>query len=124
MTDSKYSNSDVIELSSKDFNNKILINSKFKNKNGLIKFYAPWCPHCVEMTKPLKFLATELKNKGFLIGVVNTDIHPKVAQTFNINGIPTIYTLNTNGDMELYNEGKDIESLLNHITKFTNLIIT
>ena len=119
MVDSKYTNSDVIELTSKDFNGKILINSRFKNKNGIIKFYAPWCPHCVEMTKPLKFLAKELKKYDFLIGVVNTDTNLQLAQTFNISGIPTLYTINTHGKINLYEGNKDIESLLKYICEFT-----
>ena len=119
MVDSKYTNSDVIELTSKDFNGKILINDRFKNKNGIIKFYAPWCPHCVEMTNPLKFLAKELKKYDFLIGVVNTDTNLQLAQTFNISGIPTLYTINTDGKINLYKGNKDIESLLKHICEFT-----
>ena len=119
MVDSKYTNSDVIELTSKDFNGKILINDRFKNKNGIIKFYAPWCPHCVEMTKPLKFLAKELKKYSFLIGVINTDTNLQLAKTFNISGIPTLYTINTDGKINLYEGNKDIESLLKHICEFT-----
>ena len=116
----EYDNSDVIELTKKDFNNKTLINTKLKNKNGIIKFYAPWCGYCKNMVKDLKFLATGLKNKDFFIAAVNTEANNELSTKFNITGIPTLYMYNQDGNLSLYNGNKDIESLLESICEFTS----
>lgn len=89
---SKYHNSDVIELTEKDFDNKTLIKNDLKNKNGIIKFYAPWCGYCKNMVEDLKFLAKGLKNKDFFIAAVNTEDSNELSSRFNIIGIPTLYT--------------------------------
>lgn len=117
---SKYHNSDVIELTEKDFNNKSLIHKNLKNKNGIIKFYAPWCGYCKNMVEDLKFLATGLKNNDFFIAAVNTEDNNELSSRFNITGIPTLYMYNQNGTLTLYNGNKDIESLLESICEFTS----
>jgi len=117
---SKYHNSDVIELREKDFNNKTLINNNLKNKNGIIKFYAPWCGYCKNMVEDLKFLATGLKNNDFFIAAIDTDENKELSNRFNISGIPTLYMYNQNGNLTLYNGNKDIESLLESICEFTS----
>uniref|UniRef100_A0A6C0IX98 Thioredoxin domain-containing protein n=1 Tax=viral metagenome TaxID=1070528 RepID=A0A6C0IX98_9ZZZZ len=115
-----YSKTNIIELSDKDFNNKLLVSDKFKNKNGLIKFYAPWCPHCKDMKSDLIFLSNNLSKYGFIIGVINTDHNKDLVDKFNISGIPKLFLVDTKGNLKsLDTEDNSIENLLKNICKFT-----
>ena len=99
--------SGVIELRSKDFNitdNKVtIINKEFKNKNGLINFYAPWCPHCKTMVEQWSDLAIQFKHK-FAIGAVNCENknNYKIRNKLRIVQYPTIKSVSKNGIISKY----------------------
>ena len=115
----KYENSEVVKLCLKDFKGKKFVNKKLVNKNGLIKFYANWCSHCNNLVEPLSFLAKNLKDNDFFIGVIDIDKNKELAKRFNVSGIPTIYTKKGN-NLEEFKGERDMKSLLDHICKFTN----
>lgn len=115
-----YSNTNIVKLTNKDFKDKLLISNNFKNKNGLIKFYAPWCPHCKDLVSDLIFLSNGLINHGFMIGVVNTDYNKDLVKKFNISGIPKLFLVNTKGELDSLDlEDNNLENLLKNICKFT-----
>ena len=101
--------SEVIELTNKDFimknNELILKNKNFKNVDGLIAFYAPWCGHCQNMRDMWSDLAIQFKFK-FSIGAVNCENKKNVSLTMraNIEQYPTIKYVDSNG--RLYNIDK------------------
>ena len=103
----KYSG--VIELKGKDFihkNNKVYINHKeFKDKNGLIMFYAPWCRHCQNMVEMWSDLAIQFKHQ-FTIAVVNCenkDNH-KICSKIDIKYYPTIKYVSKDSLLHNYDE--------------------
>ena len=100
-----YNGTPVIELSANDFNGKTIINSKFKNKYGLLKVYAPWCGYCKQMEDLLIEIASKLKQHGFVVGALNADnqANNQVGQALNIQGFPTLFLVNKNGDVFDYN---------------------
>lgn len=55
----------------------------------IVDFWAPWCGPCKMVAPTLDKLAKELEGK-VLIAKVNTDDHPKWAQKFSVQGIPTM----------------------------------
>ena len=125
--ESKYKNTNVIELGYDDFKvkkNKIHVDhAKFKNKLGLIKFYAPWCPHCTDMVETLSYLSDQLQDYGFVVAAVNCDDtelrNDQLAQDIGIEGFPSLYFVNGQGELQEYQGGRDLENLLLEIVRLS-----
>ena len=60
-------------------------------KPVLLDFYADWCGPC-RMVSPLVDEIAE-ENPQYLIGKVNVDMEPELAQKFRVLSIPTLVVL-------------------------------
>jgi len=113
--DDFYKKSSVITLIKTDFDNKKVVNKDFKNKNGLIVFYAPWCSHCQAMIDMWKNIATTFKYR-FIIGAVNVEDvdhdNGKLLKTFNIGKYPTIKYVTKTGNVVKYTGVRTEDDLL------------
>jgi thiol-disulfide isomerase/thioredoxin len=101
-----------------------LINKAFKdpngkNKSGLITFYSPSCPHCVN-TAPIIIDLSKLTAGVYPVGVVNckdiTHGNDILADYMDIEGYPTIVHFK-DGYYKKYEGSRDITSLLQFICK-------
>lgn len=128
---SKYKNSKhVTELvGKKDIkiinDNLKIVNKKFIGKNGLIKFYAPWCPHCTALVDDLNFLGKGLKNEHFKIGAINVDVevNKEISRKAGVTGLPTLFLMDLNGNLKEYNNNsREIPDLLDEICTFTDKV--
>lgn len=66
---------------------------EFKNsdKTVLLDFYADWCGPC-RMVSPLVDEIAE-ENPQYLIGKINVDSEPELAESFGVSSIPTLVVM-------------------------------
>jgi thioredoxin 1 len=55
----------------------------------VVDFWAPWCAPCIDLAPTIDELANQTKGKA-VVGKVNIDENPALAQEFGIQAIPTI----------------------------------
>lgn len=109
---------EVINLTDKDFKidgRKVkIINKHFKDKMGLIVFYAPWCIHCKNMVEMWSDLAIQFKNI-FPIGAVNSDREEEISNKLKIRYYPTIKVVTKKGNISNYKGRMDKDELIYYI---------
>lgn len=55
----------------------------------LVDFWAPWCGPCRVISPLVEEMASEYAGK-LMVGKLNVDDHPSIAQKYNITGIPAL----------------------------------
>jgi thioredoxin 1 len=88
----------TVHLSERTFN-KTVANSK---KPVLVDFWAPWCGPCRSIAPFIDKMATQYGD-AVTVAKLNTDQNPRIAQTYDIQSIPT---------MILFRDGKPAERLV------------
>ncbi len=64
---------------------------KTSSKPVLLDFYADWCGPCRMVSPIVDEIAKE--NPQYLVGKINVDQEPELAQTFRVLSIPTLAVL-------------------------------
>lgn len=77
----------AINLNMESFN-RLIQNEK---KTALIDFWAPWCSYCRRISPAFEQVAKE--NPNLLVGKVNIDEEPVLADRYEIKVIPTLLLL-------------------------------
>ena len=77
----------VIKINKENFASEVL-NS---NKTVLLDFYADWCGPC-RMVSPLVDEIAE-ENPQYVVGKINVDNEPELAQAFGVMSIPTLVVM-------------------------------
>jgi len=73
----------VLHLTQETFDSSVLQSSK----PVFVDFWAPWCGPCQMMSPVVDALAEDMSE--IVIGKVNVDEQPELAQQFNVLSIPT-----------------------------------
>ncbi len=69
---------------------------KASEKTVLLDFYADWCGPCRMVTPIIDEIAEE--NPNILVGKINVDEEPELAQAFEVMSIPTLVVMK-NGEV-------------------------
>lgn len=96
------------ELNEKTFHE--LVSS---GRNGMIKFYQPWCGHCTKMKPDWDRLAEESHNSVF-IADVNCGDEEDLCSENSITGYPTIKVY-INGEEEKYTGQRTFDHLMAYV---------
>lgn len=78
-------------------------------KNGMIKFFQPWCGHCTSM-KPAWDEASANAHSSVFVADVNCSDQADLCQENDVQGYPTIKVYN-GGEVTNYEGGRDVDSL-------------
>ena len=70
---------------------------KSSEKTVLLDFYADWCGPC-RMVSPLVDEIAE-ENPSYLVGKINVDEEPELAEEFGVSSIPTLVVMK-NGEIK------------------------
>ncbi len=75
----------VITVDNKNFND--IVNTS--EKPVLLEFWAPWCVYCRRLSPALDRTAGKMEDK-IVVGKVNIDENPDLAEKFDIDTIPAL----------------------------------
>ena len=93
-----YKNTNVIELTEKNFNNKKII--KTKNLSGLLVVYAPWCIHCINVSETYKELSNLFINKFNFYSLDSENKHNlKMIDKLDVKFYPSFYIVDNKGNI-------------------------
>ena len=78
------------------------------NKPIVVKFYAPWCGHCVSLKPIYEELANQLDCE---IYEVNCDEEKELMKLYEIKGFPTIKLIHNEKTIDTYNKTRTLENM-------------
>jgi len=86
-------------------------------KPVLVDFWAPWCGPCQMMGPIIEELAEELEGQ-VVVGKLNVDENPQMAQKYGIMGIPTLLVFKNGQVVEQFVGVQPKEVLKTSLTNF------
>ncbi|MBQ9067428.1 MAG: thioredoxin [Clostridia bacterium] len=67
-------------------------------KPAILDFWATWCPHCKRLAPSYDKIAEEYGDR-MVVGKVDTDEDPAIAQKYDIEYLPTLVLLDAEGNV-------------------------
>ena len=77
------------------------------SKPVMVEFWAPWCPHCQKLG-PVYDAVAEAHKNNFVIGKLNIDTAMAIAESYQVEVIPTIM---------IFAQGKPVRRVVNPSTQ-------
>ena len=78
---------DILHITEDNFQ-KLVLNA---DRKVLLDFWATWCGPCMMLAPTIEEIAAE--NDDFLVGKIDVDQSPALAQKFGITSIPTLIVM-------------------------------
>ncbi|KAI0322608.1 thioredoxin-like protein [Amylostereum chailletii] len=106
--------SNVLELDPDNFDSVI-----GQGKPGLVEFFAPWCGHCKNLAPTYEQLADSFAHAKSKVVIAKVDADgagKPLGSKYGVTGFPTLKWFNAEGEAEPYEDGRDLDSLVNFIT--------
>lgn len=75
----------VVELNPTTFESMVMKNEH----TAIVKFYAPWCQHCVNLHSSYSKAAEKLKSKA-VVAAIDCTKHGQLCQKYGVRGYPTL----------------------------------
>ncbi len=85
----------VVKLDDGSFLRSVKIRDAHWDKPGIIKVYAPWCPHCQASVEAINNLAKSLKKST--VYVIDGTVNPMFRFAHGVNAYPTFYKVLKDG---------------------------
>lgn len=93
------------------------------SKLAMVKFFAPWCGHCIKMAEPYKLASQQLKEQSVSAAVAEVDctIEQELCKKHKISGYPSIKVFRAaNKDAALdYKGARDTESIVEYLKRLS-----
>ncbi|XP_043533797.1 protein disulfide-isomerase A6-like isoform X4 [Chiloscyllium plagiosum] len=114
-----YSSSNVIKLTSINFNSQVIQSDKL----WLVKFYVHWCEHCEQFVSEWNNVATVLK--GIVkVGAIDVTKYASIGHQYEIEEFPTIKFFGPNKNKpEKYYGGRSSTAITNGILNSIRFIV-
>lgn len=113
------SGSGPVELTESNFKSKVI--DVPSDSIALVEFFAPWCGHCKQLAPIYEQVAKTVHgdpdNYGerTIIAAVDATVHQSLAQTYQIQGFPTIKLFVGGKFSQDYNGARDADSILRFV---------
>ncbi|EJW88817.1 hypothetical protein WUBG_00280 [Wuchereria bancrofti] len=88
-----------------------------QHPTSLVKFYAPWCGHCKALAPEYAKAAKKLKVP---LAKVDTTVETKLAETYNIEGFPTLKFWQSGKDPIDYDGGRESNEIIQWVLEKTD----
>lgn len=102
-------------FATKELDSKSFVEMTKSGKNGMIKFFQPWCGHCTRMKPDWDKLAEEAHPSVF-IADVNCSDQPDLCKENDVSGYPTIKVYK-DGEVTQYSGGRGFDQLADYVDK-------
>jgi thioredoxin domain-containing protein 5 len=85
-----------------------------EGKTAFVKFYAPWCGHCVALSPTWDSLASKVHGNidDTKIGKVDCTVEQELGAKFAVRGYPTLILIDKEGEQHPYRGARDEDSLM------------